>query len=447
MLKFFKNFRVNITTRVGLLTGSIFVFTSILSNTDYVFTPLGTGVLIAFQVIALIRQTESTNKDFIKLLNYIRHDDFSNFFHPKITGETFENFNNSLNEVIKQFKEIRAEKEAQYQYLRTVIQYIGIGIISFDNTGKVQLVNNAAKKLFMLNNISHIDSCEACSSEMVEKFKTLKTGEKGLVKLFRKGAIVEVAVRAIELTLQGKEYRLITVQNIHAELEEKELEAWQNLTKVLRHEIMNSITPIVSLIGTMKIIVDNEIEVHDDQSKEAVEDLQEALKTIEKRGNGVMDFVNAYRDFTTIPKPNKQYLTINELLKSTIALTSPELEKVGVDFKVDIEGNFSVFADPSLMEQVLINLIKNASEARSKENPCVELRAYQTNERCVIEVEDNGMGIEAEALSKIFIPFFTTKKAGSGIGLSLSRQIVQMHGGEITVESELNKGTTFRIVL
>ncbi|MFT7482024.1 MAG: two-component system nitrogen regulation sensor histidine kinase NtrY, partial [Oceanospirillaceae bacterium] len=220
-----------------------------------------------------------------------------------------------------------------------------------------------------------------------------------------------------------------------------------NLTKVLRHEIMNSITPIVSLIGTMKIIVDNEIEVHDDQSKESVEDLQEALKTIEKRGNGVMDFVNAYRDFTTIPKPNKQYLTINELLESTIALTSPELEKVDVDFEIEIEGDFSVFADPSLMEQVLINLIKNASEARSKENSRVELKAYQTNERCIIEVEDNGMGIENEALSKVFIPFFTTKKAGSGIGLSLSRQIVQMHGGEITVKSEINKGTTFRIVL
>ncbi|MGK0354816.1 MAG: signal transduction histidine kinase, partial [Spirosomataceae bacterium] len=184
-----------------------------------------------------------------------------------------------------------------------------------------------------------------------------------------------------------------------------------------------------------------------DQSKESVEDLQEALKTIEKRGNGVMDFVNAYRDFTTIPKPNKQYLTINELLESTIALTSPELEKVDVDFEIEIEGDFSVFADPSLMEQVLINLIKNASEARSKENSRVELRAYQTNERCIIEVEDNGMGIENEALSKVFIPFFTTKKAGSGIGLSLSRQIVQMHGGEITVKSEINKGTTFRIVL
>jgi signal transduction histidine kinase len=241
--------------------------------------------------------------------------------------------------------------------------------------------------------------------------------------------------------------RLVSIQNIRSELQLRELEAWQNLTKVLRHEIMNSITPIVSLIGTMKIIVDNEIEVHDDQSRESVEDLQEALRTIEKRGNGVMDFVNAYRDFTTIPKPSKKYLTIDELLKSTIALTSPELEKMDVDFKVEIEGGFSVFADPSLMEQVLINLIKNASEACAKENSCVELRAYQTNERCIIEVEDNGMGIENEALSKVFIPFFTTKKTGSGIGLSLSRQIVQMHGGEITVKSEINKGTTFRIVL
>jgi signal transduction histidine kinase len=323
------------------------------------------------------------------------------------------------------------------------VQQISVGILSYDTSGNIEIANQATNKLLNIYRLRTLDDIKQNAPVIYEKLTELKSGKGALVNLDGN----ELSLNATDIQLRGKMVRLVSIQNIRSELQLRELEAWQNLTKVLRHEIMNSITPIVSLIGTMKIIVDNEIEVHDDQSRESVEDLQEALRTIEKRGNGVMDFVNAYRDFTTIPKPSKKYLTIDELLKSTIALTSPELEKMDVDFKVEIEGGFSVFADPSLMEQVLINLIKNASEACAKENSCVELRAYQTNERCIIEVEDNGMGIENEALSKVFIPFFTTKKTGSGIGLSLSRQIVQMHGGEITVKSEINKGTTFRIVL
>ncbi|MFB0947941.1 MAG: ATP-binding protein, partial [Spirosomataceae bacterium] len=401
-------------------------------------------LVLSVQVSSIYVYLVSINRKLTSFLEAIRYEDFAiSFRADNGLGASFRDLNNQFNEVVQSFRKVRAEREANLHFINAIVQQISVGILSYDTSGNIEIANQATNKLLNIYRLRKLDDIKQHAPVIYEKLTELKSGKGALVNLDGN----ELSLNATDIQLRGKMVRLVSIQNIRSELQLRELEAWQNLTKVLRHEIMNSITPIVSLIGTMKIIVDNEIEVHDDQSKESVEDLQEALKTIEKRGNGVMDFVNAYRDFTTIPKPNKQYLTINELLESTIALTSPELEKVDVDFEIEIEGDFSVFADPSLMEQVLINLIKNASEARSKENSRVELRAYQTNERCIIEVEDNGMGIENEALSKVFIPFFTTKKAGSGIGLSLSRQIVQMHGGEITVKSEINKGTTFRIVL
>jgi nitrogen fixation/metabolism regulation signal transduction histidine kinase len=402
------------------------------------------NTLLAVQISSIYAYLTRINRKLTSFLEAIRYEDFAiSFRADNGLGTSFRDLNNQFNEVVQSFRKVRAEREANLHFINAIVQQISVGILSYDTSGNIEIANQATNKLLNIYRLRTLDDIKQNAPVIYEKLTELKSGKGALVNLDGN----ELSLNATDIQLRGKMVRLVSIQNIRSELQLRELEAWQNLTKVLRHEIMNSITPIVSLIGTMKIIVDNEIEVHDDQSRESVEDLQEALRTIEKRGNGVMDFVNAYRDFTTIPKPSKKYLTIDELLKSTIALTSPELEKMDVDFKVEIEGGFSVFADPSLMEQVLINLIKNASEACAKENSCVELRAYQTNERCIIEVEDNGMGIENEALSKVFIPFFTTKKTGSGIGLSLSRQIVQMHGGEITVKSEINKGTTFRIVL
>lgn len=453
MIKFFKNFRVNIITRVGVLTGSIFAFTTLLSNTDYIFTPLGIGSLIVFQVISIIKQTENTNKDFIKLLNYIRHDDFTNFFHPKVTGETFETFNDSLNQVIKHFKEIRGEKEAQYQYLRTIIQYLGIGVISFDRTGKVQLINNAAKKLFMISNVSHIDSCGVCSPEMVDKFKTLKTGEKTLVKIFRKGVIVEVAIRAIELTLQGKEYKLITVQDIHAELEEKELEAWQNLVRVLTHEIMNSVAPITSLSATIRdemAYFKESIEGGETIGIEEIDDVHLAAQTIHRRGEALVHFVNEFRYFSQKPQPQLKNIKIQDIFQHVAVLMKNELDEFAIHFHVKMPpSSFYVTADSVMIEQVLINLIKNGIQAlNNKEEGKKSIwvhAAHNEQNRPIIVVKDNGPGIDTKAMERIFIPFFSTKSTGSGIGLSLSRQIMKEHKGTITVKSTLSHGAEFTL--
>lgn len=438
-----KNFSIGITYRVVTLTLMCLVLAWSIYSKQWPITVF-VSLILSFQIYGIYTYVVGVNRKLTSFLEAIRYEDFAiSFRADNGLGESFRDLNLQFNEVVQSFRKVRAEREANLHFINAIVQQISVGILSYDTTGTIEIANQATNKLLNIYRLRTLSDIEQNAPDFHKTLTELQSGKSALVNLEGN----ELSINATDIQLRGKMVRLVSIQNIRSELQYRELEAWQNLTKVLRHEIMNSITPIVSLIGTMKIIVDNEIIVTDDPSKEAIADLKEALQTIEKRGGGVMDFVNAYRDFTTIPKPNKKYVTINELLASTIALTAPEMLKNGIEFISEIKNEFSVLADPSLIEQVLINLLKNASEARSKEKTTVKLLSYAMNERCVIEISDNGMGIEPEALGKIFIPFFTTKKSGSGIGLSLSRQIIQMHSGEITVQSEVNKGTTFRIVL
>jgi len=240
-----------------------------------------------------------------------------------------------------------------------------------------------------------------------------------------------------------------SLQNIRSELQQRELEAWQNLTKVLRHEIMNSITPIVSLAGTMRDIVETDLAkpvAHDPHLTESVNDLRDALTTIEQRGAGVMRFVDAYRHFTTIPQPVFADVLVENLLRNVAQLAQPNAQKNRIAITT-ASPNLAIRADTAQIEMVLLNLVKNAVESLEKTaNPAVRLDAGADGPHVVIRVSDNGPGIEPEALEQIFIPFYTTKKTGSGIGLSLSRQIMQLHGGQLTAESTPGQGSTFRLV-
>jgi len=257
-----------------------------------------------------------------------------------------------------------------------------------------------------------------------------------------------LALQGAAIQMRGMWVRIVVLQNIQTELQQQEVESWQNLTRVLRHEIMNSMTPIVSLVGTMRLIVNEDIE-KSTTDQEAVNDLKEALQTLEKRSKGMMQFVNAYRDFTTLPKPVFANLNVGELLQEVIQLLQTDLTRSGVLWKLSVKPEtLTIKADAGQIQQVLINLIKNASESFSQQTDrLITLAAYQNDNLAIIEVQDNGDGIEPEAIDNIFIPFYTTKKTGSGIGLSLSRQILQQHNGQLNVVSEVGKGTVFSLVI
>lgn len=244
--------------------------------------------------------------------------------------------------------------------------------------------------------------------------------------------------------------KLITLQNIQTELQKQELEAWQNLTRVLRHEIMNSITPISSLTSTLREILDYDLTKKEDVyelKNEAADDLREGLNTIESRSKGLIKFIDAYREYTSLPQPKLKAILLRYLIDRVAQLMKNEFRKTNIEFVATCESEYlTIQADEEMIEQVLINLIKNAIEALGTiPNGKIELIGRYAENRIVIEVVDNGPGIIKEALNKIFVPFFTTKKSGSGIGLSLSRQIMQMHNGTLTVESEPDKRTVFSL--
>ncbi len=389
------------------------------------------------------------NADIIQFLESIKQDDIDNRYKEDTDNPEINKLNAALNKVLNNLQEARKEKEAEFQYLKNIVQHIGIGLITFDKSGKVQIINTAAKKLLKVNSLSTIQELKALNENLVDILLRLRTGGRDLVRMEIGGDIVQLAIYAIELTLRGKMYKLISVQNIQNELEEKEMEAWQNLVRVLTHEIMNSVTPISSLANT----VEDELEaqLNNDQeinaiSNEEIADLHLAMQTIKKRSQGLIRFVQDFRNLTHIPKPKIAEIEVKALLEEMMLLLRKEIENNGICASLNVDPpNMTIMADKELIEQVIINLIKNATQAFDEQtNKLVEVKAYfDEKSRPVISIKDNGNGIDDEALQKIFIPFFTTKKSGSGIGLSLSRQIMRQHQGTLGVKSKIDEGTEF----
>ena len=367
-------------------------------------------------------------------------------------GKSFQKLSNSFNDVIDEFKKNRAEKEEHYNYLQTVVQHINIGIICFGRDGKVDMYNNTAKRIFKKNVIRYVTDLASVKAELPDTLIALKAGNKALLKIFTDDELKQLSLYATEFRMRGEDYVLVAFHDIHAELEEKEIESWQKLIRVLTHEIMNSITPISSLASTVHEMLINE---KDDKlnfnilEDDDLENIDHALLTIQKRSQGLLNFVDIYRNLTRIPKPNFRYFQIKEAFDRAEQLLRPKIEDLNITCACNVyPEDLMLTADPDLLDQVLINLILNAIDAvKSKENPEVTLIAYNNqNNRTTIEVSDNGTGIQPDIVDKIFMPFFTSKKEGSGIGLSLSRQIMHLHKGSISVKSKIDEGTVFTIL-
>jgi nitrogen fixation/metabolism regulation signal transduction histidine kinase len=344
------------------------------------------------------------------------------------------------------------EKEEHYRYLQTVVQHVGIGLIAFRPDGEVELINTAAKRLLKISHLKNIKNLESFNRTLVETMFRLRPKESSLVRVEDNNEVLHLALYATGFKLGAQKFSLVSIQNIHSELEEREMDAWQKLIRVLTHEIMNSITPIASLASTMNELVK---ESYKDMSKEgesdteALDDIHQALKTIQKRSQGLLHFVDAYRNMTLIPKPNFQIFEIKELFARVEKLMQADFSNKAVQFNSSIEPqNLELTADPELLEQVLINLLLNALQAvDKKKNAKIDLDAHLDGRgKLIIQVIDNGSGIEKENIEKVFIPFFSTKEGGSGIGLSLSRQIMRLHKGTISVHSEPNIQTVLTLL-
>ncbi len=446
----FRNFRFNIVLRVLLIVLTVLLLMHLVQNSDYVISSLIVGLSVVVQVAALVRYVERTNRKLSTFLESIRHSDFATTFADRGLGKSFDDLNRSFNEVIQAFQQARAAKEEHYHYLQTVVQHVSIGIVVFRKDGKIEMTNNAAKRLFRMGTFRYIQEMESVDSNLADLLQRIKAGDQELIKVFYENELLQLSVRATEFRMRGEDFILVSLQNIHSELEAKEMDSWQKLIRVLTHEIMNSITPIVSLSSTVKgLLIDQErLSLRGDVDDEDVESASNALNTIEKRSQGLLHFVEVYRNLTRIPKPNFRYISIQEMFDRVENLLQPKIDERRIDctYRVVPPGQM-LTADPDLLEQVLINLVINSIHAlQDTSKPVIRVLATMSSKnRVKITVADNGHGIKPDNMEQIFVPFFTSKKEGSGIGLSLSREIMRLHKGNITVRSKPGVETVFTL--
>jgi len=411
-----------------------------------------TGGAVVYQAVALIRYVEKIARDLTRFLDSVRYADFSQGFTSDGRGPFFEHLRDAFRTVTDAFRRIRAEKEEQVRYLENVVQHIGIPLLSFRDDGTVELMNRAARRLLRTGPIRNVDALTDISEDLVRHLRTLDSGEQAMVRVTEDDRTLQLAVNVSRFRLRDEAHAIATIQDLRNELEEKEMEAWQQLTRVLTHEIMNSVAPISSLASTAhRLLADIPMPAGGDGSSEAEEataDAREAVQTIERRSEGLMSFVDSYRSFTKIPQPDFEVLSAHELFDGVRRLLRVQIEESGMEVVVDVEPTtLEVPADPELIEQVLINLTLNAIQAlEGNDEARIDLRArIDRRSRPVLQVEDNGPGIPEDVQERIFVPFFTTKEDGSGIGLSLSRQIMRLHGGSLSVRSEEGEGTLFTL--
>lgn len=448
----FKSFRIQCIIRIILLAVTVAFAVYLIFQTELYATITMIAVVIVAQVIVLIHYVEKTNRDLTRFLDGIRYSDFSQAFSSGQKGASFRRLNEAFSAVVAEFQKARAEREEQYRYLQTLVQHIGLGILSFEQNGDVDLINNAAKRLLNVNQLRNIASLETLSRPLVKTLRECRPGEKTLVKVDDNGETLTLAIYATAFKMRHRSITLVSMQNIESELAEQEMAAWQKLIRVLTHEIMNSVTPIVSLASTVNVLVGQSREAGDDSSAVIDEnirgDIREAAATIEKRSQGLLHFVDAYRDLTRIPRPNYRLIRVSDLLHGVVQLMEKQIAEQGLTLRVQVDPEtLELVIDPELIEQVIINLLLNAIQAlEDRPGGEIELKSYiDRRGRVAILVTDNGPGIIGDAKEKIFTPFYTTKKDGSGIGLSLSRQIMRLHKGNISVQSVPNDHTSFTL--
>ncbi len=440
------SYRIHVIIRIFLILSLGFAGVILITETDYWMVAMWLGLTIILLVAELIRFHERSRKAFHEFLISIRQEDFSTL---STLGEKDEELQEAYQMILDKFRYLRIQKETHYHYLQRVIEHVDAALICIDHNMDIQLINKSAKDLLQVPVIKDLRSLEKIDSNLVTLIREMDSGQKEIIRLVRHGKILNLSVRATTFTLEKDKYKIVTLHDIKTELEEQEVESWQKLVRVLTHEIMNSTIPITNMVGLARdFLVDDEGNPKEipGLDKEEIDDLVESLATAENRSKGLVKFVQTTKDLARIPEPTISEIRVDELFYRLKGFFKNQIKQLKIDFKLILyKSDILINADLEMIEQVLINLIKNAIEAvKETAQPKIKLTADQKGNKVVtISVCDNGPGIPEESLDKIFIPFYSTKKDGSGIGLSLSRQIMKLHRGRIDVETEPGAGTTF----
>lgn len=435
----YKTFQFNTWLRVAFLTASILLLSWLWLESPYQITPIVFTIIVILQTYELIYYVSQTNRRLASFFEAFRYGDFTRSFRSSQKKDSFQQLELAMNNVISSFQTIREEQEATLQYLESIVQHLAHGLLVFNQNGDIITINEAAKQLLNMPYLYNIIELQDTNPIVYQSLLNTPNGENALIRHHADEKSLSITVS--EFKKRNQKYRIVSLKNIQSELQSTEMEAWQNLTRVLTHEIVNSIAPISSTVHTMLPLLQKPSLSSDDHT-----DLSDALHIIQRRSDALLRLVQAYRNFTRIPEPKFTLLGVSKLLNNVIALYQSEIDNKNIIVEVNITPpDLTLHADPELLEAVFINLLKNAIEALDNQpNPLIQLTAnLDENQYPTIRITDNGAGIIAPAIDKIFIPFYSTKPQGSGIGLSLTRKILALHRATIRVESIPNQQTTF----
>lgn len=438
----YKRFNIEIITRVILIFITGFVFLQIIDRPNFLYVKLFFIILTLFQISLLIHYLNKINRKISLFFESVKAEGYNVVFDNYEAHGEFSELNFQFGQLSKHFKEVLLKREEQDEYFKAVIEHVGVGIFAFDERGSIRFLNTETLKLLGLSRLKNISSLDYIHKNLSSFLYNLKPGQQQLLELKRGNELLQLAAKVTKYKISDEELNLVSFQNIKPELELKETETWQKMIRILTHEIMNSVSPITSLAASLLAIIKSKKETDEKMRTK----LDKGLTTIQNRGEGMMEFVRKYRNLTILPLPQITEISLSDLMNELVILFEESFETEMIDFKWIVEPeDLKLKADREQLEQVLINLIKNSIWAVQDEpEKKIFVNAFvSSNKRIQIEIKDSGLGLEDELLDKIFMPFFTTRTEGSGIGLSLSRQIMLMHGGSISAQSNTERGALF----
>jgi two-component system, NtrC family, nitrogen regulation sensor histidine kinase NtrY len=443
----FKNYQVRLLLRVALVFASAFAIAFLVAKgrTQYALLLIPVVAYQVYDLYMLLKRAQAEVDEFAESVHY---RDFSRHFNVNTAPAELQPLRMGFNEINTTFKEIRSEKEMQYQYLQKILELVDTGILSYQTETKtLNWLNDTFKKMMGIPYLRTVDSLKKRDAVLYQAVIDIKPGESRIISIDIDGREMKMLMAATVFQTEGVPNKIIAFQNVNEALDETESKAWQKLLSVMTHEIMNSVAPISSLADTLKNRLSETVQAKSGDSD--WEDLELGLETIRRRSEGLLKFAESYRSLNKVTSLHLERIPVSSLFENLHTLMAPTLDQKNIQLDTILKDTqLELTADPNLLEQVLINLLVNAMDAvKESAHPLITLSAYKENGKTVIKVADNGTGIEPEVIDNIFVPFFSTKKTGSGIGLSLCKQIMLLHKGTIHVQSILGKGTAFMVAV
>ncbi len=441
----FKRYEWRIFLRVGLLFITLLATCFLIVREWYIYL-LTTLPVIAYQLFDFLRFQKKAQDEVEQFAESVHYRDFSRHFDVGRAPTELKPLRKGFNDINTTFKVISRERETQYHYLQKILELVDTGIVSYEEeTGEIGWLNESFKKIFGIPYLKTIHSLQKRDEGLYNEAMGLKPGDSKVVSITRNKQVIKILLTVSVMRSDDKLYRLLAFQNVSEALDETESKAWQKLLNVMTHEIMNSVAPISSLADTLK----NRLHSYagDGKKKNAdLDDLELGIDTIKRRSEGLLKFTESYRSLNKITRLDLTKILVRDLFENLNSLMSPTLEQKNIELDIVLrDPQMAIEVDINLIEQVLINVLVNAIEAvKDQPNPCITLSAeLRPNGKPQLKIADNGVGMPPDLIEKIFIPFFSTRKTGSGIGLSLCKQIMILHKGNIQVQSVLGEGSAF----